>query len=504
MSTRVQTQSGEVEGEVRGGHVAFRGIPFAKPPVGALRFCAPVAPEAWSGVRPARAFGAASMQGSFTAAGIGDDGAQSEDCLYLNVFRPSTDTQRRPVLFWIHGGGFTVGSAAMSIYDGGHLAERGDVVVVTINYRLGALGYLYLGAHGGERMNASANLGQLDQIAALRWVRDNIANFGGDPNNVTIFGESAGSMAVCTLLVTPAAKGLFHRAVAQSGAALKLARAQDAAKVTQALLDDLGIAPGQIEQLRDVPAARLIEAQSKVGTMAIGRGFAPIQDGEVIPLQPAEAIESGGSAEVPFIIGTTRDELNLFTMPLLRDLDKPMPDEKAISILSRDFPKQPVERVGALLEAYRSARKQRGLPHSNRALIGAVQTDQRFRMPSIQFAEAYGARQPNTFMYLFTYESPAMRGALRACHALEIPFVFGTLDAPNQDKFAGTGPAVEALSETMMSAWLAFAKAGNPSHERADWVPYDTQRRATMVFDKQSSLQDDPYREERVSWDGML
>jgi len=503
MAVQVRTRQGMVEGEQCGGHAAFRGIPFAQPPIGLLRFRAPEPAEAWSGVRAALKHGPSAMQGASAVPGMAATGLLSEDCLYLNVDTPAADGRRRPVLFWIHGGGFTLGSGSSSVYDGGPLAERGDAVVVTINYRLGALGYLSLAEHGGEPLGASANVGQLDQIAALRWVRDNIEAFGGDPDNVTIFGESAGSFAVCTLLVMPEARGLFHRAVAQSGAALSLSDSAGAAKITSALMAGLGIAENDVEALWKVPAAAIIAAQGDAAREVRGSSFFPVLDGKTLPLQPGEAMAAGQSAEVPLVIGTNRDELNLFLMPLLRTLDKPMTDEQACAVLARELPRSAAERLPKLLATYRESRSARGLPHGNRALLGAIQGDYRFRIASIRFAEAYRARQPSTFMYLFCYESPAMRGALRACHALEIPFVFGTLGAPFQDRFAGTGPEVERLSERAMDAWLAFARRGTPSLPQADWIPYDTQRRATMVFDVQSHLEDAPYDQERAAWDGI-
>jgi para-nitrobenzyl esterase len=506
MSTRAQTQYGQVEGETRGAHVVFRGIPFAKPPVGKLRFCAPEAPEPWSGVRAAREFAASAVQGEFGAPGVVAEGSQSEDCLYLNVYTKAVGERRRPVLFWIHGGGFTSGGSSMPIYDGGALCERGDVVVVTINYRLGALGYADLRALGGDRLGAAANLGQLDQLAALRWVQANIERFGGDPNNVTIFGESAGSYAVCSLLVTPAAIGSFHRAIAQSGAALTLATREAAAKAAEGLLKNLGLGTHEVERLWDLPAETIVKAQGTVTLEGgLGRGFAPIVDGDSMPLPAREAIARKQCSNVPFVIGTNRDEMNLFTMPLLRELDKPLDDARAIGRLARDLPEHASHRIPGLLEVYRASRARRKLPHGNRALLGAIQTDARFRMPSILFAEAYRALQPSTFMYLFTYESPAMRGALRSCHALEIPFVFGTLDAPYQDKFAGKGEAVDRLSHAMMDAWLAHSLRGNPTHPSVgDWVPYDGTRRATMVFDTRTALEDAPYEDERAAWNGIF
>jgi para-nitrobenzyl esterase len=504
MSIQVQTRDGRVEGEQRSGHLAFRGIPFAKPPVGARRFRAPEPVEPWSDVRPARTFADSAPQLASNLPGMEAPGPKSEDCLYLNVYTTGT-TGRKPVLFWIHGGGFVLGSGSSDLYDGGPLCRRGDVVVVTINYRLGALGYLYLGDHGGDSIGASANLGQLDQIAALRWVQANIEAFGGDPDDVTIFGESAGSMAVCTLLVMPAAKGLFHKGIAQSGSSLEITTPELAGKVTERYLAALGIGPGKLARLQELDLGALMAAQRKAASdEPNGFGFAPVVDGVSLPLQPKQAIGSGACAKVPLLIGTNRDEMNLFRIAAVRELDKPMERGRTLEILAKSMPRESLERLDHLLEVYRASRARRGLPSSNRALIGALQSDARFRIPSIRWAEAY-REQSRTFMYLFTYESPSMRGALRACHALEIPFVFGTLDAPYQDRFAGTGPTVTELSELMMDCWLSFARTGNPSTLRAgDWVPYDADRRATMVFDKHTALEDAPYEEERAAWDAPL
>jgi para-nitrobenzyl esterase len=386
------------------------------------------------------------------------------------------------------------------------LCERGDVVLVTINYRLGVFGYLSLLEHGGSDWGATANAGQLDQIAALRWVQGNIERFGGDPANVTIFGESAGSMAVCTLLAMPEAKGLFHRAIAQSGANVELSGKDRAAELTSALLDKVGLGNGQAERLRGWSAEELIAAQMAVGAeRGIRLGLAPIVDGTTLPDSPGEIIAAGASAEVPLVIGTNRDEMNLFVMPLLKQLDQPMGDEAAAKVISRDLPALSIERAIEMLAVYRKSREARGLPSTNRALLGALQTDLRFRIPSLRYAEAYRNVQPGTFVYYFTYESPAMRGTLRACHALEIPFVFGTLSAPFQDRFAGTGPDVERLSETMMDAWIAFARSGAPQAGATEaWRPYETTTRPTMVFDRQSQLEEGPYDEERAAWDGLL
>jgi para-nitrobenzyl esterase len=270
------------------------------------------------------------------------------------------------------------------------------------------------------------------------------------------------------------------------------------------LLDALEIPTNQLERIRDVHVSQLVAAQIVPELRARGGiGYAPVIDPASLPLQPRDAISSGASAEVPLLIGTNRDEMNLFRMAALRELDKPMDASRAVEVIQKGLPRR-ADQISTLIETYRGSRTERGLPHGNRALIGAIQSDQRFRIPSIRFAEAYRAKQPRTFMYLFTYESPSMRGALRACHALELPFVFGTLNAPFQDRFAGTGPVVTTLSETMMDCWLAFARSGSPDTLAAgDWVPYDSERRATMVFDAKTRLEDAPYEEERAAWDRL-
>lgn len=503
-ATAVELSLGRLEGEQRGGHLAFRGIPFAAPPVGPLRFLPPRPAEPWKGTRPAVEFGPSAPQPRSQTPGMEPAGPRSEDCLYLNVFTPATDATRRPVMVWIHGGGFTSGSSSQRIYDGGPLAERGDVVVVTINYRLGVLGYLYLEEQGGRQWGATPNAGQLDMIAALGWVRDNVAAFGGNPGDVTVFGESAGAFAIWALLAMPAAQGLFHKAIVQSGAP-RVSDPARAAAIAAALVEKLGIAHGHGRELQDVPVERLLEAQPIAARDAgILRGYYPVADGVTLPRPVDAAVASGEAARVPLLAGTTRDEVNLFVPELLRDLDRPMEDARAIEILRKELPEHAADRVPAMLETYRRSRSALGLPHGNRALLGAIQTDFRFRVPMLRLVEAHRAHQPRTYMYLFSYESPAMRGALRACHALELSFVFGTLAAPMQDRFAGSGPEVERLSERMMDAWIAFARSGNPSHPSlGDWPPYDTARRATMVFNRQSRLEDAPLEVERAAWDGI-
>jgi len=503
-SSQVDTTYGKIEGEQHDLCCVFRGIPFAAPPIGPLRFCAPRPPEPWHGVRSALSFGPAAAQGTSKVPGMEALGPKSEDCLYLNVFTPAPDGKKRPVMFWIHGGAFKLGTASAPIYDGTRLAMRGDVVVVTTNYRLGAFGYLSLNDHGGASFGASANCGQLDQIAALRWVQDNIERFGGDPGNVTIFGESAGGMAVATLLCMPAAHGLFHRAISQSGAASFTTKPAQAAELTGRLLTRLGIKHGDAARLRELSVEDIIDAHEHVGAdLGLRSGLGPVADGDTLPDQPGALIAARKAAEVPIIVGTNRDEMNLFNAARLRDLDSPMADDEAARIVQLFVPGLSNERASALLETYRSSRIAEQLPSSNRVLLNALQGDAMFRIPSLRFTEAYAKVQPATYSYLFTYQSPAMRGALGACHALELAFMFGTLDSPYQDRFCGTGPEVEGLSHVMMDAWLAHARHASPSTAALAWPRYDAVERPTMVFDKPSRVELAPLDAERAAWEGI-
>ena len=311
---RVDTSYGTVEGVERPHHHAFLGIPFGAPPTGDCRFAAPEPPAAWEGVRPTTVFAASPAQGDHPVQGFAASGPRDEDCLFLNVYTPRPDAAHRPVLFWIHGGGFTHGSGSELLYDGGPLAERGDVVVVTIHYRLGALGFLHL----GDLMPGSAvtaNAGLLDAAAALRWVRDNIAAFGGDPGNVTIFGESAGASAVGCLLALPAAAGLFHRAILESGTAVRVGEREAATRLAEELLEELGLGRTNPSGILEVPADKIVGAQARVAARAQREGlpsFGPVVDGDTLPQRPFDAVAAGAAAAIPLLIGTNRDEMKLF------------------------------------------------------------------------------------------------------------------------------------------------------------------------------------------------
>jgi para-nitrobenzyl esterase len=384
------------------------------------------------------------------------------------------------------------------MYDGAHLARRGDVVVVTINYRLGALGFLDLAEDG------DANAGLLDQIAALEWVRDNIARFGGDPGNVTIFGESAGGMSVGTLMGTPAARGLFHRAIPQSGAAHNVQGRESAARTRGTLLAELGL--DSATGLRDVPVADLVAAQLKTLLKArssenIGMAFTPVLDGDVLPQPPLDAIRAGSARGVDVLLGTTRDEWNLFR--LMDPGGESLDEAGALKRLSARVP-EPQRNAERVYETYRKAREGRSSTEPIEVFT-AIETDRVFRIPAIRLAEAQRAHTDRVFKYLFSWESKLLDGRLGSCHALELPFVFGTLGLKGLQGWAGKGPDAERLSQRMMDAWLAFARTGDPaSGDLPDWPAYDEERRATLVFDRQVELRHAPFDEERRAWDGLL
>lgn len=493
---QVSTTHGVVRGATAGGaHERYLGIPFARPPVGDQRFLAPGPVEPWSGVRDATRPGAAAPQDPFVPRRFRAQGPESEDCLSLNVWTPAADGGRRPVLFWIHGGGFSHGWGAQPHYDGGPLAERGDVVVVTTNYRLGALGYLHLGAHGGEAWGAATNAGQLDQIAALQWVHDNIEAFGGDPANVTIFGQSAGGVAVSTLLAMPAARPLFAKAIAQSGTANRLGDTERAAITASAFLDRVGIPDGDRDALRTVPVDAILQAQGARGALS------PAIDGDTLPRRPLDAIRDGEVADVPLMIGTARDEQKLYV-----EAERPSLERGEIERqIAQWLPRGAADRAAEVVEVYRASRAARGLPSSDHDVSDAVATASRFRMPALRMAEAAQAHQAQTFVYQVDWESPARGGTLGACHGIEIPFVFGTVGRGADDRMSGSGPDADRLAHQMMDAWVAFARSGDPSHDGiGTWPGYDPAERHTMVFGRESGVEAAPFEEERALWESML
>ena len=498
----VSVAHGRLRGVWRGDLWSFSGIPYAKAPVGELRWRPPLAPDAWDEIRDASTFGPIAPQ-SPAVPGITSPSdpetsePHSEDCLSLNVWTPelpmtpTRDPGRgRPVMVFVHGGGFTSGSGSVFLYRGGNLVRNGDAVVVTMNYRLGALGFL------GHRDLAGpdglvGNWGIHDQLAALAWVRDNIAVFGGDAGNVTIFGESAGAFSVAMLLGTPAASGLFRRAVVQSGG-VHVHSIEEAERSAERLVSVLGLASCTRDALQGVPATELVAATEEIARRRPDPGmiplpYLPVVDGALLPESPLAAVANGAASGIDLLIGTNRDELTLFGLgnPALLELDE-AGVQRWVANAVPDAP------PGEVIDAYRVARATRGEPVDPRDIWVAVGTDVVFRWPSLQLAAAHAARAARgsrTFVYLFEWESPAFGGMLGSCHALELPFVFGAVHLPVVQLFAGGGPAVQVLSEQMQRAWLAFAASGSPTHDGIDeWLPWDPADRATMTFGARTAL----------------
>ena len=486
------TRSGKVEGVERAGVLVFRGIPFAAPPVGPRRFRPPVREEAWDGVRDATRFSPEIAQAELPVARVlGSTGAQSnEDGLYLNVWTPACDDARRPVMVWIHGGAYIFGSGSVPWYDGTHFVQHGDVVVVTVNYRLGPLGFLHLDDALGPSLAGSGNAGILDQVAALEWVRDSIAAFGGNPDDVTIFGESAGANSVGTLLALPAARGLFRKAIAQSGAGAWVADRERAASIARIVLDKLEVRPGDLAALQAVPIEQLFEAQPGAAVSVRGSGAAlawqPVVDGDVLPEAPLDAVRAGHAAGIHLLTGTNQHEVTLFQVldPSLAELD----DGGIVELLASVS-----EQPAALLHAYREL-----MPEAtSQAVWSALATDAAFRMPAVRLADAQQAHGA-AWMYRFTWETPVFGGVLRSTHALEIPFVFDTLEQPGADQFTGDGPERAGIADAMHRAWIAFARTGDPG-----WPAYDPARRPTMRFDREIQVLDDPDGEARRAWERL-
>jgi len=489
--TIAATRSGKVEGVEHDGVLVFRGIPFAAPPVGPRRFLPPVREAAWDGVRDATRFSPEIAQAELPIARVlGSTGGESnEDGLYLNVWTPACDDARRPVMVWIHGGAYIFGSGSVPWYDGKNFARHGDVVVVTINYRLGPLGFLHLDDEFGPALSGSGNAGILDQVAALEWVRDSIAAFGGNPDDVTIFGESAGANSVGTLLALPAARGLFRKAIAQSGAGAWVASRERAAVVTRLTLERLGVAR-DLETLQQLPLAELFAAQPHAAVELRGTGAAlmwqPVVDGEVLPQAPIDAVRAGHATGIHLLTGTNQHEVTLFHVldPALAELD----DARILELLA-----SATEQPAALLGEYRAL-----MPEATpQAVWSALATDAAFRMPAVRLADAqqlHGA----AWMYRFTWETPVFGGVLRSTHALEIPFVFDTLDQPGADQFTGDGPERAAIADAMHRVWIAFARTGDPG-----WPAYEPVRRPTMRFDREIQVLDDPDGEARRAWERL-
>jgi para-nitrobenzyl esterase len=512
-----ETTHGRVRGFVHKEVFNFRGIPYGAPTSGAGRFMAPAKPAAWSGVRSALGWGFASPQvppehwdkDEVAFVYEWNPGAQSEDCLRLNVWTPGLDDRKRAVMVWLHGGGFAVGSGnEMNVYDGENLA-RHDVVVVSLNHRVGVVGFLDLSSIGGETFAASANAGMLDVVAALEWVRDNVASFGGDPANVTVFGQSGGGGKVGALMAMPQAKGLFHKAIVQSGSMRRMLTPDFSARLAEAVLLEAGVGRERLRALQELPFGRLVAAArvaaAKVypaadfsrpidfGRQCESNAWAPTVDGAILPEHPFWAGAPAVSSGVPLVVGSTLTEFGIGYLD---------PDFEKLGLgelRGRLVKGHGAEHGPRILDALRRAH-----PDASPAKLFAIWFSSGARHAAVRQAELKAAQGgAPVYLYWFAWDSPILDGRLHSFHCADLPFVFDNTD--RCDHMTGGGPAPRALAERISTAWVQFARTGSPNHGGLPrWPAFETAGRATMVFDDACSVQADPDGEVLKALDASL
>ena len=510
-SPAVNTSAGKVVGYLRNGICTFKGIPYGDTTEGANRFMPSAKPKPWSGLRSSRQYGPVAPQAArggwandeeafmFSL----DDGVQGEDCLRVNVWTPGVnDNKKRPVMVWLHGGGYAAGSGQELLsYDGENLARRGDVVLVTVNHRLNVLGYLNLAKHA-DKYASSANVGMLDIVAALEWVRDNIAAFGGDPGVVTIFGQSGGGGKVSTLMGMPAAKGLFHRAIVESGSQLRANAEDRSQKLTDLLIAELGLTASTIDQLQTLPYTQLSHASQEVmrknnprpaggipniRRMAEMLGFSPVVDGTVLPAHPFDPQASAISADVPMIVGTT---LNEFVTAINHPEYESMTDAELEQHVRGIFG----DKTPAILVAFRQ-RTPSERPFDLWSHIAAST----MREQAIKQCKAKTALgKAPAYLYWFTWQTPILNGRPRAFHCSEIAFAFDNTD--RCENMTGGGADARSLAAKISEAWIHFARTGNPNYAgMTHWAEFTPETVPTMIFDNKTEAVNNPDGGEQAS-----
>ena len=522
----VDTSYGRVRGAKSDGLATFKGIPYAGPVSGANRFKGAPPLQPWTGVRDALQLGAPSLQ---PGGQRHNEPPSDENCLFLNVWTPAADGRKRPVMFYSHGGGFVIGSGGSAYQDGSNLARTWDVVVVATNHRLGLMGFLYLGELGGEEYATSGNQGLLDICDGLKWVHANIQAFGGDPNNVMIFGESGGGAKTSCLYAMPTAEPFFNKASIESGPGIRMMPRDAAAETALMTLKQLGIEKSEWRKLLDVPADRLVEAQVELGkqpggplTMTGGRkgiggggrpgGFGPVVDGTILPNHPFDPEAPAISQNKPLIVGSNRDETNFFFMQS-HSTDV---YELTEATLKERLKKELGANADVVFDTYRKSRPDASAPD----LYIAISTAQMIGLGAITIAERkYAQHAAPVYMYIFTHESdtliPGTKHKLGAAHALEIPYKFNLVQPASQGQNSETtqpGPNMMVISDpasvqtahNMSEMWSTFARTGHPgAKEQPKWPAYTTQKRATMEINAQCTVVDDPYSLERKLWESL-